>query len=136
MDYSKNDDRFLPIAENEEHEIEKVVRNMNPRKHVLKRTVTLFKRTKMFVTAFETNFSNTFAMNAITDVPYNVKFGSKEEDSLFSVIIATGETGQTPLILFYDSPEQYERHFFLKLSPETKQRWYKKNMKQRINAIA
>ena len=132
MDYSKKDDRFLPIAENEEYETENVVKDINPRKHVLRRKIN---RVKMFITVYETNFSNAFAMNAVTNIPYKVKFGSKEEDSLFSVIIATGETGQTPLVLFYDSPEQYERHFFVELSAQTKQRWYKKTTKYRIQTM-
>lgn len=133
MDYSKKDDRFLPIPENEEQEIVNVIKDINPRKHVLKRKIN---GVKVFITVFETNFSNTHAMNAITNVPYNVKFGSREEDSLFSVIISTGETGQTPLILFYDSPEQYERHFSLALSPVTKQRWHKKTTKHRILSLS
>ena len=133
MDYSKKDDRFLPIPENEEHEIDNVVKEINPRKHVLRRKIN---RVKYNITVFETNSSNIYAMNAITNTPYKVKFGSKEEDSLFSVIIATGETGQTPLILFYDTPEQYERHFFVDLTPETKQRWHKKTMKHRIHSMA
>ena len=133
MDYSKNDDRFLPIPENEEHEIDNVVKDVNPRKHVLRRKIDGVKHV---ITVFETNFSNTFAMNAITNTPYKVRFGSKDEDSLFSVIIATGETGQTPLILFYDTPEQYERHFFVNLSPKTKQCWHKKTMKHRIRSMA
>jgi len=132
MDYSKKDDRFLPIPENEEREIENVVKDINPRKHVLRRKID---GVKFFITVFETNFSNTHAMNAITNLPYKVKFGSKDEDSLFSVIIATGETGQTPLILFYDSPEQYERHFYVDLSPKTKQRWHKKTTKHRIHLM-
>lgn len=133
MDYSKKDDRFLPIPENEEREIENVVKDINPRKHVLKRKID---GVKVSITVFETNFSNTHAMNAITNTPYNAKFGSRDEDSLFSVIIATGETGQTPLILFYDSPEQYERHFCVNLSPQTKQRWHKKTTKHRIHSMS
>jgi len=131
MDYSKKDDRFLPIPENEEPDSEKVVKEINPRRHVLKRKVD---RVKVFITVFETNFSNSFCMNAVTNIPYKIELGSKDEDSLFSVIIATGETGQTPLILFYDSPEQYERHFQVDLSPATKQRWHKKTMKWRLRS--
>jgi len=132
MDYAKKDDRFLPIPENEENESVNFVKLINPRKHIIKKKI---HGVKTIITVFETNFSNTFAMNAKTNVPYPVKFGSKEEDSLFSVILATGETGQTPLILFYDSPEQYENHFHIDLTPETKQRWYKKSLKTRINAM-
>ena len=49
--------------------------------------------------------------------------GSRDEDLFFSVILATGELGQNAPALFYDNPEQYERHFFTKVSNEIKERW-------------
>ena len=52
--------------------------------------------------------------------------GSKDEDLMFSVILATGEMGQNAPLLFYDSPEQYERHFFTKVSQQIKDKWFEK----------
>jgi len=52
--------------------------------------------------------------------------GSKYEDLFFSVILATGEMGQNAPTLFYDNPEQYERHFFTELSQEIKDIWTEK----------
>ena len=52
--------------------------------------------------------------------------GSSSEDIFFSVILATGETGQTPSTLFYDSPQQYELHFGCKLPLEIKNKWTNK----------
>jgi len=81
------------------------------------------KRTK--VTFFETSLTpNRFIKNAITgaiEAPFRV--GTADEDLFFSVVLSTGECGQTPPCLFYDSPEQYERHFFTTVSDETKLRW-------------
>ena len=74
-------------------------------------------------------------MNAKTNQPYDAKYGSKDEDGLFSIILATGEFGQTPPILFYDSPEEYERHFGVNLSKETKQRWHKKQLSYRLSLM-
>lgn len=54
------------------------------------------------------------------------RVGSADEDLFFSVILATGETGQDPATLFYDNPEQYERHFYTKLSKEMKDYWLEK----------
>lgn len=54
------------------------------------------------------------------------RVGSRDEDLFFSTILATGEMGQTGPILFYDSPEQYERHFFTKLPEKIKDRWNEK----------
>jgi hypothetical protein len=73
--------------------------------------------------------------NAITGEYYNSTVGSFEEDLYFSVIIATGETGQEQVTLFYDSPDQYEKHQFLTLSPNIKQRWHDKNIAARVKYI-
>ena len=54
------------------------------------------------------------------------RVGTSDEDLFFSVVLATGELGQEPMTLFYDSPEQYERHFFTKLSTEIKNSWLDK----------
>jgi len=77
------------------------------------------------VTFFETSLTpNRFIKNAVTgavEAPFRV--GTKDEDLFFSVMLSTGECGQTPPCLFYDTPEQYERHFFATLSDEVKLRW-------------
>ena len=69
--------------------------------------------------------------NAITGLyqfgenrPFRV--GTRDEDLFFTIILTTGELGQTPPTLFYDNPEQYERHFFTKLSRELKNDWENK----------
>jgi hypothetical protein len=81
------------------------------------------KRTK--IEFFETPLTpNRFIKNALTgavESPFRV--GSPDEDLFFSVILSTGECGQTPPCLFYDSPEQYERHFFTTVSDEAKIKW-------------
>ena len=71
---------------------------------------------------------NMYIRDAITGVrcaPFRV--GTADEDLFFSVILATGETGRRePAVLFYDNPEQYERHFYTKVSAETKRAWMAK----------
>jgi hypothetical protein len=126
MEYEAQN-RFLPVPENDEtSQASKKSVGVNPRKHLIVRKNRQGK--KAFITVFETTYGNTYCMNARTNQPYYAKFGSKDEDGLFSVILATGETGQTPLILFYDNPEQYERHFNITLSQTTKERWHKKKV--------
>jgi len=56
---------------------------------------------------------------------YRVGYAN-EEDMYFSVILASGEVGQTPAILFYDTPEQYESHFGTQLPDAAKHRWLAK----------
>lgn len=81
---------------------------------------------------FTTNTSpNSIIRHAITGTLQGVdrqffKAGSKDEDLFFSVILATGELGQTAPVLFYDNPEQYERHFFTKVPQQLKDRWNEK----------
>lgn len=60
---------------------------------------------------------------------YGDKVGSKQEDSYFKVSISTGELGKEQVILFYDTPEQYERHMYTLVDPESKQMWLEKQMK-------
>ena len=83
---------------------------------------------------FPTNVTpNSGIKHAITGIyqSANGRFfrtGTKDEDLFFSVILATGElSGQNAPVLFYENPEQYERHFFTKLSPQIKNKWAEKN---------
>lgn len=70
-----------------------------------------------------TNTPNHYIRNAVsgTVMPYRVS--SADEDLFFSVLFATGETGQTAALLFYDNPEQYEQHFNVSLPTEGKDAW-------------
>ena len=132
MDEPK-ENRFLPTPENDEtSQSTKSTTMDHPRKHTITRGK---RREKRFITFFETNYGNKYCMNAKTNQPYDAKYGSKDEDGLFSIILATGEFGQTPPILFYDSPEEYERHFGVNLSKETKQRWHKKQLSYRLSLM-
>lgn len=61
----------------------------------------------------------------VTGTRTNYRVGSKDEDLFYSVIMATGYNGQkTPDHLYYDSPEQYERHWGVKINAASKQKWY------------
>ena len=60
---------------------------------------------------------------------YGYRVGSKQEDSYFKVSISTGELGKEQVTLFYETPEQYERHMYTVVDPESKQMWLEKQMK-------
>jgi hypothetical protein len=65
--------------------------------------------------------------NAVTGVRYPHLVGSSAEDLYFKVIDSTGRSGRKdPLILFYDTPEQYENHHFITVNPDVKENWYEK----------
>ena len=75
----------------------------------------------------------TSATTGIKYQEYNV--GGKCEDLFFKVSISTGENKGNPVTLFYDSPEQFEKHQFVQLSNEVKQKWHDKFMKAKIKAM-
>lgn len=65
--------------------------------------------------------------NAVTGMSYPHLVGSSAEDLYFKVIDSTARHGRNyPLILFYDTPEQYENHQFTTVLSATKERWYEK----------
>lgn len=67
--------------------------------------------------------------NAVTGTYYNAFVGSIEEDLYFKVIDSSGRKGRNyPLMLYYDSPQQYENHHFTKVSEATRQRWIEKSL--------
>ena len=66
--------------------------------------------------------------NAVTGTYYNILVGSANEELFFKVTDVTGYKGRKdPLILYYDSPEQYENHHFTTVSPEIKQKWFQRS---------
>lgn len=65
--------------------------------------------------------------NAVTGITENVLVGSSNEDSFFKVTDSTARYGrQHPLILYYDSPEQFENHYFTTLDNSIRTQWHKK----------
>lgn len=70
--------------------------------------------------------------NAVTGgYEYGYRVGSSDENLFFKVIRASGYDGdRDPHMLFYNSPEQYERHFMTTISQDEKERWKLKNLKE------
>jgi len=66
--------------------------------------------------------------DAVTGHRCQYLVGSKYEDLFFSVIISNGNTRQSyhPAVLFYNSPEQYEKHQHIELPTNVKNDWSKK----------
>jgi hypothetical protein len=77
--------------------------------------------------------------NAVTGYRYRddhpkLKYlvGSRQEDLFFKVTIANGENGNNPMNLYYDNPEQFEKHQKIIVAQETKEKWLNKNLKCRL----
>jgi len=59
------------------------------------------------------------------------RVGTVAEDLFFKVIVATGQWGQSPIFLFYNTPDEYERHFHGivdKINPKIKTAWEEKQI--------
>jgi hypothetical protein len=68
--------------------------------------------------------------NAVDGTYYNMNVGDRDEEQLFKVILADGKFGRKdPLMLYYDSPDQYERHRQTTVSQETKEKWHQRHLK-------
>jgi hypothetical protein len=74
--------------------------------------------------------------NAVTGIYEIYRVGRKEEDLFLKVgaTIAKDPNSESHL-LFYDSPEQYEKHFRCEISEEAKMRWLNKSSAARNRLI-
>lgn len=89
----------------------KITRIVNGKKYVIK--------------VYTTNDTpGTLIRDAITgDRNKWYKVGSLNEHQYFKVRWATGELNDYSSTLFFDSPEQYEKHMKIQLSPQLKKDW-------------
>lgn len=79
---------------------------------------------KITIESYGSDSTGTFIRNAVTGIRYDIKVGSKDEYILFKVTNAIGRNQRKdPLILYYDSPEQYEKHHLANLSDTIKKKW-------------
>jgi len=80
---------------------------------------------------YETNITpGSLIRSATTGNRYeNFLVGSYIEDLFFKVCNTTIETGKrAPLFIFFDSPEQFEKHFRCTISDVIKEKWRIKNI--------
>ena len=96
------------------------------------------KKNKLEYFATSTMTGNTIR-NAVTGIPeYNMKVGnSYDEDHFFKLVyVGNGIKSGNPDTLFYDSPEQFERHLKVNISNESKKNWTNKfaRAQARVNA--
>lgn len=68
-----------------------------------------------------------YIRDAISGNRLMFRTGTSDEDLFYTVRLATGEsTRRDGCTLFYDNPEQYERHFYTSVSQQIKDAWMKK----------
>lgn len=77
---------------------------------------------------------NTRIRCPVTGVHTNYRVGSRDENLFYCVCNSMGYNGQkTPDHLYYSSPDEYENHWRTVVSPEEKQRWFAKNLIEKVN---
>jgi hypothetical protein len=87
---------------------------------------------KVTIELFGSGDTGTKIRNAVTGAKTPYLVGSSNEDLFFKIRDSTGNKGrQDSLLLFYDSPEQYENHQFIILNQDIKEAWLNKNLEAR-----
>ena len=82
---------------------------------------------KVNVDVYATGGLGTNIRNAISgEYYYGYKVGTTREDLFYKTSVSTGETGNEGVVLFFENPEQYERHFYTQVDASDKERWYSK----------
>jgi len=101
----------------------KVIRSAVDEKATLKNGYTTYK--KVPVGIYGSGPVGTRIRNAVTGIRYDYKVGSVDQDLLYSVALCTGENGlKESVSMFYDSPEQYEKHMFTEIDSYRKAHWH------------
>jgi len=96
------------------------------------------EKNKMYynVESYSTNMNcNSRIRNAITGIRMDERAGSKQETIYFSVM-DTLDTSKEPRKLYYNNPEEYERHFKVFLPESVKNAWYERKIAMRsLNTV-
>jgi hypothetical protein len=94
--------------------------------------------TSVAVHVYETNTTPQHRIrDAVTGVYWSkAKVGTLAEDQFFKVCWATGHKGrQSPIVLFFHSPEEFERHMLCEVSNDVKLMWRSKQTNKRNNTV-
>ena len=122
-------DSNLSSGINEKNKKNKI-KNLDPGYFTVNRYIYNNKKNKMQKTKIglyrSSGISDHKIRNAVTGIYEKLRVGRFESDLLYKVILATGETGNNPEQLYFDSPEQYERHFSIIVSDSVKKAWKEK----------
>ena len=119
---SITDTSTLDINVFEDKRLIKEFKSLDKGYHKIKKGHMRKNTIEFYCTSFK---PDSLIRNAISGERYRWRVGKTLEESMFfSVILSTGELPDGPFALYYDSPEQYEKHQSVSLSAEVKQKWY------------
>ena len=69
--------------------------------------------------------------NAVSGLHDNMRVGKLDEDLYFKVNLAQGKAYPEVTHLYYESPEQYERHFYTTVPKLEKDKWLAKYLREK-----
>ena len=128
--YSYSDDSSITSVEKQRNKVKDNMKRLDPGYFTLYRNRYSEKIDKIRLRKIELYRSsrspNHRIRNAVTGIYENLRVGKFESNLMFKVVLATGETGPDPEHLYFDSPEQYERHFKIEVSNTIKSEWQQK----------
>jgi hypothetical protein len=93
------------------------------------------KKNQIEVYSTNTNPGSTIRCPITGSYFVNSRVGKSDENLFFKVRIADGSSQENPITLFFDSPEQYERHMKTTVSQKTKETWNEKTMIERTKRM-
>lgn len=126
------DDRYTPVglndfddSKNKPESALKKTQVLNRGYHTISKNITLSNKTSKNVEIglYGSGSHESSIRNAETGEYYKYTVGSMDEDLFFKVMISSGVNPTGPITLFYDTPEQYERHQYIELDTLTKKKW-------------
>jgi hypothetical protein len=127
MDY---DDNASYYSGNSNKQKVKQFLNKVPRTSVYKLNRINKEGKNQFVKCYISGTQGYTIKNALTGKSFSKvhKIGSYNENLYFKVTISTGESeiGQSPITLFYDFPEEYEKHMYCEVKDSIKKEWYQR----------
>jgi hypothetical protein len=126
--YESDDDDTLDSIKKKNRKLWEDSKNKIKGFHKINR---VFNNKKYEIDLYSTsNTPGTMICDAITGNKYKeYRVGSLNEHLFFKVRLSTGEFEKKCVdSLFFDSPEQYERHMKTTLSQDIKEKWLKKSM--------
>ena len=104
----------------------KIYEAMHRDSNFIQVTINRFKKNKK-IGCYMAGYTGSTIVNAVTGQKYRDHYvGKFDEDLYFKVMLCSGQNGQNPATLFYDNPQQYEKHFFCELSEQFKNDWLDK----------
>jgi len=109
-----------------EQEQEKEKPTLKKGEHIKKiKTEYGYKKIKIYE-----SLNNGKIRNAKSGLYYDYKVGTKDEDRFFSILVSVGNNNEkSGVLLFYNSPEEYEEHFYVNLNNKIKSSWYSRQIK-------